>query len=217
VAVSAPEAGPSLDATGPRRIAAFDFDGTLTVRDTFSAFLQWRSPRWRLAVAGLRLAPAAVAYVATRDRGRFKTAAFHAVLGRVALAQLEAEAERFAEAEFARLLRPDALARWEAHGLAGDERVIVTASPEPIIAPFARRLGADRLIGTRLEVEADGRVDGALNGPNCRGPEKVARLQAVYGAGVRPLSAYGDTAGDVELLAIAEHPHMRLFRERPGA
>lgn len=34
---------------GPERpIVAFDFDGTLTVRDSYTAFLIWRTPRAKL-------------------------------------------------------------------------------------------------------------------------------------------------------------------------
>ena len=43
-------------------IVAFDFDGTLTVRDSFTAFLKWRASRARYAVGLLRLAPAAISY-----------------------------------------------------------------------------------------------------------------------------------------------------------
>jgi phosphatidylglycerophosphatase C len=204
------------DAPGDcRPLVAFDFDGTLTVRDTFTAFLLWRSPVWRKLLAPLRLLPAAMYYLLTRDRGRFKSAAFAALVGAIPATTLTADAERFAETIWERLLRPDALARWNAHGENGDERAIVTASPELVIAPFAHRLEADRLIGTRLEIGRDGSIDGRLMGPNCRGPEKVIRLEAVYGPGVRLAAAYGDTAGDDQMLARADKPFMRLFKGRP--
>ena len=45
--------------------------------------------------------------------------------------------------------RPDALDAWERHGEQGDLRVIVTASPEETVRPFAEALKADDLIGTR--------------------------------------------------------------------
>ena len=59
----------------PSSIVAFDFDGTLTVRDSFIAFLKWRAGPGRWALGLLRLAPAALAYVFHRDRGRIKAAA----------------------------------------------------------------------------------------------------------------------------------------------
>jgi phosphatidylglycerophosphatase C len=93
--------------------------------------------------------------------------------------------------------------------------VIVTASPETTVAPFARRLGAEALLGTQLVFDGAGRVTGAFAGPNCRGEEKVRRLRAVYGPDVRLAAAYGDTSGDTEMLAIADEAGFRVFRQRP--
>ena len=56
----------------------------------------------------------------------------------------------------------------------------MTASPEIVVAPFARGLGADLLIGTELKFDGRDRVTGAFDGPNCRGPEKVRRLRIGY-------------------------------------
>jgi phosphatidylglycerophosphatase C len=218
VSTPAPEAGgirrDSEGGQGPA-LVAFDFDGTLTVKDSFNAFLLWRTPWTRLLLGLFRLSPALAAYVLRRDRGRIKADAVRVLLGGVSRERLAADAEAFAEAFAQRLFRPDALMRWEAHGREGDTRVIITASPEDVIAPFARRLGADRLIGTRLRFDARDRVAGGFEGPNCRGPEKVVRLEAVYGADVRLAAAYGDTSGDIEMLARADRPFMRLFQGRP--
>ena len=69
------------------------------------------------------------------------SAAVSACLKGVARAQLAREARDFAAAAFDWLMRPDALAHWQAHQADGDQVVIVTASPEEIVAPFADRLG----------------------------------------------------------------------------
>jgi phosphatidylglycerophosphatase C len=198
-----------------RGVAAFDFDGTLTVRDSFTAFLIWRTPPIRLAVAVAALAPAFAAYLIHRDRGRLKAAAMRTLLGPLRRPELQAEAEAFASAMASRLIRPDARAAWAQHRAEGLTLVIVTASPEDIVAPFARRLGADALIGTRLKTDAQGCLTGALDGPNCRGPEKVHRLQETFGADLRLVAAYGDTSGDRDMLAAAGAGHLRLFKGRP--
>jgi phosphatidylglycerophosphatase C len=198
-----------------RPIAAFDFDGTLTVRDSFMAFLVWRTPRARLAAAFLRLAPAAAAYLVHRDRGRLKAAGIRILIGRIPRTELQLQAEAFASTIFDRLLRPDALAAWARHRAEGLKLVIVTASPEDMVAPFARRLGADALIGTRLAVDTKGRLTGALDGANCRGPEKLRRLHEAFGPRVNLAIAYGDTNGDREMLAAAASGHMKSFKGRP--
>lgn len=196
-------------------IVAFDFDGTLTIRDSFTAFLRWRTGPLHWAGGLARLAPAATAYLRDRDRGRIKAASVREFLQGVDRQALEAEAERFAETVWDDFMRPDALACWNAWGERGVHRVIVTASPETTVAPFARRLGAENLIGTRLAFDDQDRVAGTFTGENCRGEEKMRRLRAVYGPDVRLAAAYGDTSGDVQMIAAAVEKGYRVFTARP--
>ena len=196
-------------------LVAFDFDGTLTVRDSFIAFLKWRAGRRRYFVGFIRLAPAALAYLFHRDRGRIKAAAVREYLKGVPRERLEADAREFAELFSRSLLRPDAVEVWKRWRSDHVRLVIVTASPELTVAPFARGLGADGLLGTRLAFDAQDRITGSFDGLNCRGPEKVARLKAAYGPEVEIKAAYGDTSGDREMLAAAEMPGYRVFKGTP--
>jgi phosphatidylglycerophosphatase C len=194
-------------------IVAFDFDGTLTVRDSFMAFLIWEAGPLRATLGLARLVPEALAYLAHRDRGRIKAAALRVFLGGKPLEWTRARAQAFANQ--ARLLRPDALACWEDWRARGARMTIVSASPEFVVAPFAERLGADLLIATEVEIDTQGRLSGALLGRNCRGPEKVARLREAFGPEVRLEAAYGDTAGDREMLALAKTAGMKVFTGKP--
>ena len=81
--------------------------------------------------------------------------------------------------------------------------MLVSASPELYVTPIGRRLGFDTVLATRLEVGADGRLTGRLQGANCRGPEKVMRLREWRGEGLSIDYAYGDSAGDREMLDLA--------------
>lgn len=198
-----------------QQVVAFDFDGTMTIRDSFTAFLRWRAGPggWFLGLA--RMAPALADYARHRDRGRIKAASVKEFLGGVTRETLEADARRFADQAWDRFMRPDALACWEAWGRKGAWRVIVTASPDTTVRPFAERLGADDLLGTALAFDDSDRVTGAFTGPNCRGEEKVRRLRAAYGEDVALTAAYGDTSGDTEMIAIAAEKGFRVFTGRP--
>ena len=196
-------------------VVAFDFDGTLTIRDSFTQFLRWRAGPGGWALGLMKMAPAVAHYARDRDRGRIKAASVREFLRGVERTELEADAGRFADQIWDGFMRPDALAVWNAWGDKGAHRVIVTASPETTVAPFARRLGAEALLGTELVFDADDRVAGGFAGPNCRGAEKVRRLQAAYGADVKLAAAYGDTSGDTEMIAIAEEKGFRVFTGRP--
>lgn len=204
-----------FDANGAREVVAFDFDGTLTTHDSFTAFLKWRAGPLGWSMGMIRLIPAALAWIGHRDRGQIKAAAVAAFLGGVDRATVEADADRYAETVWNGFMRPDALACWRDWGAKGVHRVIVTASPEITVAPFARRLGADNLLGTHMAFDSQDQVTGAFTGSNCRGEEKVRRLKAAYGEDVRIIAAYGDTSGDTEMLAASEQPGFRVFTARP--
>ena len=198
-----------------RPITAFDFDGTLGFRDSFMAFLAWRAGPLSYAIGLLRLLPAALAYLVHRDRGRLKVAAAQVFLRSMPREALQRSCDEFAQSPLGRrLIRPDAEQCWNGWRDRGALMVIVTATPEEVVAPFARQLGADVLIGTRLRFDAEGRVLGGFEGENCRGAEKVRRLEAMFGPGLRLAAAYGDTAGDREMLAIADVKGYRVFTGR---
>ena len=206
---------PALIHQPPRKdqaIVAFDFDGTLTVRDSFTQFLRWRAGAggWFLGLS--RMAPDLAAYAGHRDRGKLKAASVREFLKGTPRAQLEADAEAFAGQVWPGFMRYDALACWKDWGEKGAYPDIVTATPETTVAPFARRLGAEALLGTPLLFDGDDRVAGAFAGPNCRGEEKVLRLRAAFGEDMQLAAAYGDTTGDTEMLAVADEAGFRRFK-----
>src|ERR1700753_3062814 len=89
-------------------IVAFDFDGTLTVRDSFTAFLAWRTGPLAYGLGLATLAPAAAGYLLDRDRGRLKAAAADRFLGGLTEATIAQDADPFADLSAEGLLRPDA-------------------------------------------------------------------------------------------------------------
>jgi phosphatidylglycerophosphatase C len=207
--------GPPRQGPQARPVVAFDFDGTITVRDSFTAFLAWRCGTRRYLLGLLALAPASLAYLVDRDRGRIKAAAAREFLRGMSRDELKAACQAYCDAVWDRMIRPDAEQCWAAWKARGAIMTIVTASPVEVVGPFAARLGADVLLGTRLAYDAQDRVTGALDGPNCRGPEKTVRLHERFGPGLELAAAYGDTAGDREMIAIAKEKGFRVFHRKP--
>ena len=210
-----PRQSPSARPAPGQAIVAFDFDGTLTIRDSYNEFLKWRAGPGAWALGLVKLAPALAVYARDRDRGRLKAAATKEFLAGMTRAELSEMAVRFADEVWPRFMRPDALEVWNDWGERGAYRVIVTASPEETVAPFAARLGAEDLLGTPLTFDSQDRITGAFSGPNCRAEEKVRRLHAAYGEDMVLAAAYGDTSGDTDMLAIAQEAGFRRFRGRP--
>jgi phosphatidylglycerophosphatase C len=196
-------------------VVAFDFDGTLTVRDSFTSFLKWRAGAARYNVGLVRLTPSALAYLVDHDRGRIKAAAAKEFLYGVPREQLEEEAREFAKECAQDMLRADAVATFRWWRQRGAITAIVTASPDIVVAPFSKALGADVLIGTQLAFDDQDRVTGVFATPNCRGDEKVIRLKAHFGDDIQLAAAYGDTAGDKPMLAIADEQGYRVFKSKP--
>lgn len=97
--------------------------------------------------------------------------------------------------------RDDVIARLRVHAAQGAQVYIASSVVEPIIEPFARRLGA-QTIGTPVEyVNGHVRVAGELVAQERKIEQVLSRL------GVDRLEfAYGDTAQDVPLLEHANHP-----------
>jgi phosphatidylglycerophosphatase C len=189
-------------------VAAFDFDGTLTRRDSLLPFLR--------LVAGARpVAAALAAQAATLVRaGLGRAAARDAVkagLVETLLAGRDAGTVRTVGDAYGRrlarhALRPEVAARLRAHRDAGHAVVVVSASLDVYLEAACRELDVDALLCTRVEVGADGRLTGRLAGANCRGAEKARRLAEHLGSGTVVGWAYGDSGGDRELLGAARRP-----------
>jgi phosphatidylglycerophosphatase C len=74
---------------------------------------------------------------------------------------------------------------------------------------LGKLLSCDAVMGTECETDSRSQFTGSLVGANCRGPEKERRLREWLdgeGFGSYVLYAYGDSAGDDQMLAMADHP-----------
>ncbi|GGZ40468.1 HAD-IB family phosphatase [Asticcacaulis endophyticus] len=206
---------PSANKVPAPQIAAFDFDGTLTYKDSFTAFLVWHCGYPKLAWAFISTPSLIGHYIKTKDRGALKSRLIHKLLGSIRRSELDALITAFADSHKDKLLRPDALIAWAEQNQPDRLRVIVTASPDILVGAFGAYLGADLVIGTKLGFSADDRLLPDLDGLNCRGPEKVERLKAVYGESIQLAAAFGDTSGDFEMIKAADKGYYRVFTGKP--
>jgi phosphatidylglycerophosphatase C len=191
----------------PPVVAAFDVDGTLTTRDCVTPFLRRAAGR-RLWTTLLRHPLAVGVSALRRDRDRLKEIACSALQG-CESATIDDLGAAFAREVEHGGLREDTLARLRRHRALGHTVLLASASLDPYLVPLGASLGVDGVVCTVLERGADGRLTGRLVGANCRGAEKARRVQAwlsELGLDDVELWAYGDSAGDDELLALADRP-----------
>ncbi len=189
-------------------IAAFDVDGTLTTRDCVRPFLERAVGRRRLVTSLLRRPLATLAAAARRDRDRFKEIIVGGSLHGKLITEVEAIGEQFAQFVLVNWLRPDTLRRLRWHQRAGHRTVIVSASLAAYLRPLAVRLGIDDVLCTDATRSGE-RYGDRLVGLNCRSDEKRRRLDQwldEHRWADAEVWAYGDSAGDRELLARADHP-----------
>jgi phosphatidylglycerophosphatase C len=204
---------PRQAAPGTARVAAFDFDGTLTTGDTLVPFLVGTHGGHRVAGAMLRASlTAARAGVAGSEpfRDRMKVAAMGALFRGMPEARLHDLGRAYATRLDERL-RPDMVDRLRWHQDRGHQIVIVSASLDAYLRPLALRLGLDGVLAVELLADDEGVLTGAVAGSvNNRGPHKLRRLrtwmETRFGPGTPiELWAYGDSSGDRDLLAAADH------------
>jgi phosphatidylglycerophosphatase C len=201
-----------------RTIAAFDLDGTLSKRDTLLPFLRGLCGNLALLTAVVAVGgPLATALVrnVNSQRGEIKDQLLTQLLAGKSAAEVTLAGQRFAHhIAAAPGLSPSMYAQWQLHQDAGHDLVIISASLELYVNPLAQLLGGKAGLGTRLEVRDDCTLTGHIDGANCRGDEKVRRLEewlaATTAAGSDPgdveIFAYGDSSGDDALLRRADHP-----------
>ena len=188
-------------------VAAFDFDGTLARRDTLVPFLRRACGTHRVAAA----AGLAALGRSRRERDLLKVAVLARLFRGMPAERLDALGRGYVPT-LVGLLRPEMVERVRWHRDHGHAVVIVSASLGAYLRPLAEHLELDAALAVELVAGSDGLLTGeVVGGLNTRGPEKVARLRAWSDQRLGPaaafeLWAYGDSAGDAELLAAADHP-----------
>lgn len=203
-----------------RRIAAFDFDGTLTRRDTLLPFLARACGATTFGRTVRRVAPTAVRARTGRldpgvhHRDATKAALLRGLLSGRPASWYAAEGASYATTLGAKL-RPEMVEQVRWHRDAGHELVIVSASLATYLEPFAASFGFDHVIAVELAVDEGGRLTGEMAGANVRGEEKATRLRSWLEGDVPDMMwAYGNSSGDAELLAMADVPVWVAGRRR---
>lgn len=190
-------------------LALFDFDGTLTTRETLPDFLRFATPPRRLHVGRLLFALPVLAY-------KLKLLPVHALRSLLVgyafrglpRSAVEEAGRRFAVTVLPALLRPEMQARLEAHRAQGDTIVVVSGGFDVYLAPWCEAQGLE-LVCSSLESDGD-QLTGCYAGAQCVADEKVRRVSERYDvAAYREVHAHGDTHEDHALLAIA---HVATYR-----
>lgn len=188
-------------------VAAFDFDGTLTFGDTLFSFLRFSCGFWTTLWKLFFKLPLLLGYVfGHSSRQSTKEKVLASFFKGMKKEKFEEMGKAFADRVLDRHLRAKGLERVLWHKAQGHRLILISASIDVYLEPWAKRHGFDEALSSRMEYK-EGKVTGRLEGKNCWGEEKVSRLEALLGdKSGYSLFAYGNSRGDKELLALADHP-----------
>lgn len=193
-----------------RKVYAFDFDGTLTTKDTLLEFIRFAKGTTSFWLGFLRYAHLLVLMkLGMCPNWKAKQKVFAHFFAGMTIEDFDAICQEFA-ASSRHLLRPKGIEAINQAISEGSDVLIISASIDNWVQPFFPQV---KVLGTQVEV-VDGKLTGRFLTKNCYGEEKVNRLKALYpNRQDYHLTAFGDSRGDKELLAYADESHFKPFRE----
>ncbi len=196
----------------PQSIAIFDFDGTITSKDTLGPFIIFTRGRWRYYLGLVLLSPILIGFfLKLVSRHKVKESLFTFFFKSTSAALFDEWSRKFVRKKLPGLIRAKALERIRFHLSNNDKVLVVSASPESWVKQWAALNGCDAL-GTCLEKE-NGKLTGKISGKNCQGVEKVYRINEFLNMeNYDKISTYGDTPGDRPFLQLGHFRHYKPFR-----
>lgn len=194
------------------KVYAFDFDGTLTRRDTLIEFIRFAKGDKAFLLCFLRYSPLLVLMkLGLYPNWKAKQRVFSHCFRGMAVDTFNSLCSRFA-CDKARLMRPKGMKKLREVLAEGGKVVVVSASVNNWVEPFFAGIGGVYVVGTMVE-EREGVLTGRFLTKNCYGEEKVTRLLQLFPERTQYwLTAYGDSRGDFELLDFANESYYRPFK-----
>lgn len=194
------------------KLALFDFDGTITTRDSLIDFIQFAVGKRAYYRGLVALSPMLLGYTVkliANNRAKEKMLA-HYFQG-WERAKFKNVTSRYALEQIDQIVRPDALAKLQWHREQGHRVVMVSASMACWLRDWCVKEKIE-LLSTELEF-VDEKLSGKFKSKNCYGKEKVNRINTYLNLKeYEYIYAYGDSSGDKELLALADESHYKPFR-----
>lgn len=195
-----------------KKIAFFDFDGTITKKDTLLEFIKFSKGTLGFYLGFIINSPYFVAYkikLISNQKAKEKILQFF--FKGMPLERFRVLCDNFSQQVLPGLIRAKALEEIEKLKRESVSIVVVSASPENWIKKWADDNGI-QTISTRLEIKDD-KLTGKISGKNCHGEEKVIRIQESYMLSeYETILAYGDSSGDKHMIKLASLGYYKPFR-----
>jgi phosphatidylglycerophosphatase C len=198
-----------------KKLVLFDFDGTITTKDTLIEFVHFYRGRTSYLLGMMKLTPVMVLY-ALKIIPNWKAKQFFLALffKGEKMEEFNLQCFHFATKVLPSLIRSEAENAIRKYRAEQATIAVVSASPENWVKPWCDLHGIICL-STRLEVK-NGIITGKIEGHNCYGDEKACRVKEYFNlSDYDQVIAFGDSRGDKEMLALANEQHYKPFRSYP--
>lgn len=192
-------------------VAIFDFDGTITQKNTTLPFLKFISGRlfgWKF----LTKLPSAIAYqLQIIDVDRLNHTIANSFFKNLSREFLYGNGQNFSKNIIPNLIKKSASERIEWHKKQGHTCVLATSAYNIYVDYWGEQSGFDWIASTKIEFDANGQATGKLQGKSCHGKEKLRRVLELIDK-PKVVYAYGDSEGDHDILKFATHSYYRKFK-----
>jgi len=185
-------------------IALFDFDGTLTTKDSLAEFIKFAvgKPTYYFKIA--LFSPIFVLYkTKLMDNAYAKKLLFRLYFSNIDETRFKQTAQEYGESKVYDIAREEIYEKFLEHIKNGDRVIIVSASMKCWLQPFATKHKVE-LLCTELEFK-DKKFTGEFATPNCHGEEKLNRVKAHLNLDdYEKIYTYGDSSGDEAIFRVAD-------------
>ena len=188
-----------------RTIAVFDFDGTLTTRDSFLAFIRYAHGTWRYYAGFALHAPMlTMMLMGLYPGGKAKQRIFSHFFKGWPYGRFKSCGQSFYD-EIEKMRNEKVISKMKEHIANNDTVYVISASLPEWLEPWCLKQGVKAVMATDIEVDDNGIVTGRFKTKNCSGQEKVNRLLEIEPDREQYfLYAYGNSSGDKEILSLAD-------------
>lgn len=194
-----------------KRIAFFDFDGTITSSDSLLKFIRFFVKNKKFLMGLIALSPTLILYklkLIPNNKAKEKLLSWY--FKGIEEEKFKKVANEYSLNNINKILRVKAIEKLNWHKLQGDKIVIVSASIDCWLRPWCEKNGYE-LLATKLEYK-NNVVSGRFLTKNCYGKEKVNRIKEQYNLNdFEYIYAYGDSRGDKEMLELANESYYKVF------
>jgi len=193
------------------KLALFDFDGTISNKDSMIDFLEYSYGKANLKRTLITLSPYLLLYkLGCYSNQKAKERLLSKYFKDMPLTKFQGLALDYSVNRMPLIIKESAVKKIQWHQSQGHRVVVVSASIEAWLLPWCDKMKIE-LLSSQLEVY-DGLVTGLLYGANCYGQQKIERIKKSYDLKkYKAIIAYGDSKGDKEMLDLADERHFKPF------